>query len=478
MVVPQPGGPKGRRSSPEGVFDLSSPRKIQADFGDVADQCFMVLSMKPRPNILVEVGLGILLLANAASSASLTPLGVLPALDPRSFATAVTPDGRYVIGYANSGSGSEAFRWSRAGGMVGLGNFPGGELRSEAYAVSADGGTVVGAAFPGSGTSFEPFHWTSAGGLTRLGGGLPAMFQGGGANGITPDGLVVVGGVASSSGSIDAYRWTAVGGYSLLGPLPAGAVGANSTVVSADGRTVAGHLDLPGFELEGFRWTAETGMVGLGREVGGKAVQSEIYGMSADGRFITGLVAYQETGNLEMMRWSAAEGMKPLGHFPEGENRSIGYGVSDDGRMVVGEAVMEVTDPSFPFPVRLPRAAVWREGSGLKPLWDLLVEGGVNPASDGWEFLFIARAVSGDGRFVVGSGRRNGKTEAFIADLAPRLEMTRTASGLRLSWPVGFKLQRTGSLGAAAWTDVLDAVSPWETSAANGPAFFRLAANP
>ncbi len=430
--------------------------------------------MKPRPNTFVGVGLGILLLANAANSASLTPLGFLPAADPRSNARAVTPDGRFVVGYANSGSGSEAFRWSQADGMVGLGDLPGGDARSEAYGISADGGTVVGAAFSGFGTGFEPFRWTTAGGLTRLGGGLPAMFQGGGANGITPDGLVVVGGVASSSGSIDAYRWTAVGGYSLLGPLPAGAVGANSTVVSADGRTVAGHLDLPGFELEGFRWTAETGMVGLGREVGGKAVQSEVYGMSADGRFITGLVAYRETGNLEMMRWSAADGMKPLGHFPKGENRSIGYGVSDDGRMVVGEAVMEVVDPSIPFPVRAPRAAVWREGTGLKPLWDLLVEGGVNPASDGWEFLFIARAVSGDGRFVVGSGRRNGKIEAFIADLALKLEFTHTEDRLQLTWPAGFKLQRTDSLSPAAWEDVPDAVSPTEITTDGQPGFFRV----
>ncbi len=38
--------------------------------------------------------------------------------------------------------GSEAFRWTQAGGMVGLGDLPGGTFGSKAFFVSADGSVV------------------------------------------------------------------------------------------------------------------------------------------------------------------------------------------------------------------------------------------------------------------------------------------------------------------------------------------------
>lgn len=85
---------------------------------------------------------------------------------------------------------------------------------------------------------------------------------------------------------------------------------------------------------------------------------------------------------------------------------------------------------------------------------------------------------SGDGRFVVGSGRRNGKTEAFLADLSLNLEFTRTAGGLRLTWPGTFRLQRTRSLSPAAWEDVPGAISPSEIPTVGEPAFFRVVAAP
>ncbi len=38
--------------------------------------------------------------------------------------------------------GSEAFHWTQAGGMVGLGDLPGGTFGSRAFFVSADGSVV------------------------------------------------------------------------------------------------------------------------------------------------------------------------------------------------------------------------------------------------------------------------------------------------------------------------------------------------
>jgi len=433
--------------------------------------------MKTRLHQAALIGPALLLLACKTTAASLTALGHLAAANPSSFGTGLTPDGRFVIGYSNSGSGAEAFRWSLAEGMVGLGDLPGGDFRSEAKGISSDGSIVVGWASSDISRGIEPFRWTKSGGLSRLGESLPPGILAAEAGGITPDGRLVVGSFLSDTGEAGSYRWTANGGFSLL-PEPSGGNSPRNPVavaVSADGQTVAGYMERPS---EGFRWTAETGVVALGRQAGGKPVECDVYDMSADGRYIVGLVVHEDTRNLEMMRWSAERGIELLGYFPKGESRSIAYGVSDDGRMVVGEAVMEVNTPGFPFPMLLPRAAVWQEGSGLRTLWDLLVERGVNPSSQGWESLFIAQAVSGDGRFVVGSGRRNGKIEAFLANLTLPLEFTRTTDGLRLTWPAAFKLQRTRSLAPALWEDVPGAVPPLQVPTDGEPAFFRIAAAP
>ena len=92
----------------------------------------------------------------------------------------------------------------------------------------------------------------------------------------------------SDTGEIGSYRWTASGGYSVLSAPSGGNSPRNPTVVavSADGQTLAGYMEHP---FEGFRWTAETGVVGLGRQAGGRPVESEVHGMSADGRYIVGL---------------------------------------------------------------------------------------------------------------------------------------------------------------------------------------------
>ena len=65
-----------------------------------------------------------------------------------------------VVGNCRSASGTEAFRWTEATGMVGLGDLPGGDFYSTAYGVSADGSVVVGRGRSASGV--EAFRWTEA----------------------------------------------------------------------------------------------------------------------------------------------------------------------------------------------------------------------------------------------------------------------------------------------------------------------------
>ena len=68
-------------------------------------------------------------------------------------------DGSVVVGWGSSALGREAFRWSAAEGMVGLGLLPGGD-RSRAYGVSADGSIIVGTARNADGITVG-FVWTS-----------------------------------------------------------------------------------------------------------------------------------------------------------------------------------------------------------------------------------------------------------------------------------------------------------------------------
>ena len=72
---------------------------------------------------------------NISVSASLTPLGDLPGGAYRSEFGALSADGRTVVGWSYSANGKEAFRWSLAGGMTGLGDLPGGNFESTATAV-------------------------------------------------------------------------------------------------------------------------------------------------------------------------------------------------------------------------------------------------------------------------------------------------------------------------------------------------------
>jgi hypothetical protein len=99
------------------------------------------------------------------SAGGMVGLGLLPGGD-ESYAISVSANDSVVVGWGNSASVREAFRWTSAGGMVGLGDLPGGDFESVANAVSADGSIVVGNSRTASGDEF--FIWTQANGMQRL----------------------------------------------------------------------------------------------------------------------------------------------------------------------------------------------------------------------------------------------------------------------------------------------------------------------
>src|SRR2546429_9776176 len=90
-------------------------------------------------------------------------LGFLPGGgDLRSEAYGLSADGTVAVGFSSSPSGIQAFRWTAAGGMQGLGTLAITDPYSDAAAISADGKVIVGESRLGS--SMVAFKWTAADG--------------------------------------------------------------------------------------------------------------------------------------------------------------------------------------------------------------------------------------------------------------------------------------------------------------------------
>ncbi len=211
--------------------------------------------------------------------------------------------------------------------------------------------------------------------------------------GVSADGTVVVGTYLSASGVFRAFRWTLEEGMQDLGTLPDDATSA-AYGVSADGTVVVGEAQNASGEYRAFRWVQGQGMQDLGT-LGGD--YSDAFGVSSDGRVVVG---YSENASNQYraFRWTLEEGMQDLGTLPDYES-SEAYGVSADGTVVVGRAYYSGYS----------RAFRWVQGQGMEDLNSLLPEVYV---------LEIARAISPDGRYIVGAGYNPHASlyEAFLLD--------------------------------------------------------------
>ena len=279
------------------------------------------------------------------SAGGMVGLGELPGGTYISVAYAVSADGEVVVGQSNTGSVvNPAFRWTSAGGMVSLGDLPGGNVDSLAYGASADGAVVVGSSSSAESAGFrtaEAFRWTIAGGMVGLG-DLPAGDFNSVAHAVSADGAVVVGAGSSASGSEEAFHWTSAGGMIGLGDLSGGLSSSEARGVSADGIVVVGY----GYSASGreaFRWTSAGGMVGLGALPGG-GFSSTAYDVSADGSVVVGSSQTDAPFPSEAFRWTEGAGMVNLKDFLiangvtnlDGWFLSRAEGVSADGRTIVG----------------------------------------------------------------------------------------------------------------------------------------------
>jgi probable HAF family extracellular repeat protein len=142
----------------------------------------------------------------------------------------------------------------------GLGFLPGANY-SQALGVSVDGSTVVGGNLPQSGQGGQAWVWTAATGMVGLGYLVPG-YNYSVATAVNANGSVVVGIGEPSGGGYNAFRWTAATGMVNLGV--SSTIGNNSQSygygVSADGSVLVGK-STGALGTQAFRWTAATGLV-------------------------------------------------------------------------------------------------------------------------------------------------------------------------------------------------------------------------
>lgn len=327
-------------------------------------------------------------------AASFIPLGMAPG-GTNSSAWAVSGDGSVICGGGFGPLWSQALQWHLGSGGV----IESGLRDTYAQGVSADGTIVVGYMPVPGGT--EAFTWVHPGGLVPIG-DLPGGGRYSVATKISADGSVVVG-VGSGAAGGEAFRWTVSSGMIGLGDLPGGDFESTAWGVSGDGSVIVGRSHAE-FGEEAFRWTASDGMIGLGDLPGGPN-RSAAFAISADGTVIGGSSG-SVNGLEEAFLWTASSGMVALGDLPGGPFFSRVVGLSGDGSIAVGYGRGAVDSEAF----------IWDEVNGMRSLRDALVdEYGLGAALAGW-YLREAHAISVDGNAIVGTGYNpSGGIEAWIA---------------------------------------------------------------
>ncbi|HTB79398.1 MAG TPA: hypothetical protein VK717_00785 [Opitutaceae bacterium] len=299
---------------------------------------------------------------------------------------------------------AQAFRWTKAGGAVGLGFLPNGE-GSDVSGMSRRGDVIVGTSYqlPGEGDPVptpQAYRWTEAGGMVGL--GADNSFAGA----VSADGDVVVGEVAiapQEGGFEHAFSWTQATGLQDLGTL--GGDYSAAAGVSSNGDVITGVAANAEGEWLAFRWTQLTGMVGLDLPPGDDLCELAI--VSANGRVIVGQTESLDVGVTHSFRWTERHGLENIPALSPGQQiRAVA--VSDDGSVIVGAAMAGNNFHAF----------LWTKKEGTRSIQDILMRNHKLAATlAGWT-LTDANAVSPDGRKIAGLGTDpNGNQQGWEAEL-------------------------------------------------------------
>jgi probable HAF family extracellular repeat protein len=176
-----------------------------------------------------------------------------------------------------------------------------------------------------------------------------------------------------------------------------GGAESSAAAVSADGRVIVGQAHSEIGEWRAVRWIDGT-MQDLGT-LGG--TWAEAFGVSADGSVVVGW-AEHPSGAMSDFRGKEGEGMEDLGTLGGAQSKALA--VSADGSLVVGWS-------DTPYGTR--RAFRWAESTGMEDLTEVYRR----LLPDGSE-LREARAITPDGRFIVGWGYHaaTGRLQAYLLD--------------------------------------------------------------
>ena len=292
------------------------------------------------------------LLSIGAASAQTIMLTGLPAGTGWITPFTISGDGLVGTGYA---SNAHSYRWTAADGFEDLG-LRAGTYATQAESLSADGSVIVGQTYPLAGR-FRAFRWTHASGLVDLGVLPGGDFSYG--HGVSRNGLVVVGQANDSSSVYKAYRWSG-GVMTPLPPIPNSLLGgATAWGTNFNGSVVVGQDAIGGTDAgyRGFRWTSAGGTQALNPLAGHKS--SRAFCVSADGAVIAGVSNpkwIDAPANLVI--WSPAGVVTNLG-MPANMTEAQPSAISDDGSVI---GLLTRTNDGGP------RAGMWSAASGTVDL--------------------------------------------------------------------------------------------------------------
>ncbi|MEM9252156.1 MAG: hypothetical protein AAGB29_07375 [Planctomycetota bacterium] len=325
------------------------------------------------------------------------------------YARGMSPDGLVVIGGYDVPF-TRGFVWDHESGMSAIDVWePKGKTYGVASGVSGDGAKVVGVNRMGG--MSVPFLWTEGEGLkpfdfapvgtanirvhavTR---GFDALL----ASGLTiDDGRIVPARQFSFVAHLEREKFSFLMDRrdGSVEPLKCRPVGMSSVGHVVVGSMMSDFDDGIEPTWQAFRWTEGEGVIGLGDLPGGKR-QSEAHAISANGEVIVGQSGSsfgdRDDDGIEAFRWTRTGGMVGLGDLPGGVAKSQAFGVSGDGKYIVGISSHASGDEPF----------IWTSDSGMRLLRHVLGESGVAELPDGLD-MSSAHFVSDDGAVIVGSGR-------------------------------------------------------------------------
>jgi uncharacterized membrane protein len=370
--------------------------------------------MKARLCIALCVAALIPVAAAGQNDPAFYGLGDLPGGSVGSAATAVSTDATTVVGHAEGSNGTEAVRWTEAGGLQGLGSTP-----SRASGVSDTGAVIAGTA-TNSSDAGRAVRWSSSGAITFLNTFSCTLCAGAATGeGISGNGQVVVGSGLEvplfGSPHVNAARWPS-GGTSIsdLGDLSGGGDAGMAQDATTTGSIIVGGADSSAGPA-GFWWNGSMHQL---PGVAGAAYSANALAISNDGTTIVGEANTDpsSTSFLVPVRWTGSNyaTIQTLGALPgQTSARGAALDVTPNGSMIVG-TTRDLAGKDVAF--------LWDAANGMRSLAQVLEEEyGLDLG--GWQ-LEVANGISqvnAAGEFtVVGEGTNPaGQPEGFVAILSP-----------------------------------------------------------